>query len=69
MFSAIIILTVRRQLKSPVGDNKLTGFPYFKEFWMVTDYQVRILMKLINQNKTPKTTASKAGMSEKTARK
>lgn len=36
---------------------------------MVTDYQVRILMKLINQSKTLKTAAAKAGMSEKTARK
>jgi len=36
---------------------------------MVTDNQVRILMKLINQNKMLKTTTAKAGMSEKTARK
>ena len=36
---------------------------------MVTDYQVRILMKQINQNKTLKAAAAKAGMSEKTARK
>jgi hypothetical protein len=32
---------------------------------MVTDYQVRILMKSINQSKTLKTAAAKAGMSEK----
>ena len=36
---------------------------------MVTDEQVRILMKLINQEKTLKVAAAKAGMSEKTARK
>jgi len=36
---------------------------------MVTDNQVRILMKLINQEKLLKTAAAKAGMSEKTARK
>lgn len=36
---------------------------------MVTDEQVRILMKLINQHKTLKTAAAKAGMCEKTARK
>jgi transposase len=36
---------------------------------MVTDNQVRILMKLINREKTLKTAAAKAGMSEKTARK
>ena len=36
---------------------------------MVTDEQVRILMKLINQEKTLKIAAAKAGMSEKTARK
>jgi len=36
---------------------------------MVTDYQIRILMKQINQSKTLKTAAAKAGMSEKTARK
>jgi transposase len=36
---------------------------------MVTDNQVRILMKLINTEKTLKTAAAKAGMSEKTARK
>lgn len=36
---------------------------------MVTDYQVRILMKQINQSKTLKTAAAKAGMSEKTAHK
>ena len=29
---------------------------------MVTDKQVRILMKLINQEKTPLTAAAKAGM-------
>jgi hypothetical protein len=32
---------------------------------MVTDNQVRILMKQINQSKTFKTAAAKAGMSEK----
>ena len=36
---------------------------------MVTDSQVRILMKLVNQEKLLKTAAAKAGMSEKTARK
>ena len=36
---------------------------------MVTDEQVRILMKLINQEKTLKMASAKAGMSEKTARK
>ena len=36
---------------------------------MVTDNQVRILMKLTNQEKTLETAAAKAGMSEKTARK
>jgi transposase len=36
---------------------------------MVTDNQVRILMKLVNQEKLLKTAAAKAGMSEKTARK
>lgn len=36
---------------------------------MVTDSQVRLLMKLINQEKLLKTAAAKAGMSEKTARK
>lgn len=36
---------------------------------MVTDYQVRILMKQTNQSKTFKTAAAKAGMSEKTARR
>ena len=36
---------------------------------MVKDEQVRILMKLINQEKTLQLAAAKAGMSEKTARK
>jgi len=36
---------------------------------MVKDEQVRNLMKLINQEKTSKMAAAKAGMSEKTARK
>ena len=36
---------------------------------MVTDNQVRMLMKLVNQEKLLKTAAAKAGMSEKTARK
>ena len=36
---------------------------------MVTDNQVRILMKLIHQEKTLETAAAKAGISEKTARK
>jgi hypothetical protein len=36
---------------------------------MVTDNQVRMLMKLINQEKLLKTAAAKAGMSENTARK
>jgi len=36
---------------------------------MVTDKQVRILMKLINQEKALETAAAKAGMSAKTARK
>jgi len=36
---------------------------------MVTDNQVRMLMKLINQEKLLNTAAAKAGMSEKTARK
>jgi transposase len=39
------------------------------EIQMVTDNQVRILMKLVNQEKLLKTAAAKAGMSEKTARK
>jgi len=37
------------------------------EIQMVTDNQVRILMKLINQEQLLKTAAAKAGMSEKTA--
>ncbi len=36
---------------------------------MVTDNQVRILMKLINKEKTLQAASAKAGMSEKTARK
>lgn len=36
---------------------------------MVTDSQVRMLMKLVNQEQLLKTAAAKAGMSEKTARK
>ena len=36
---------------------------------MVTDNQVRILMKLVNQEELLKTAAAKAGMNEKTARK
>ncbi len=36
---------------------------------MVKDEQVRNFMKLINQEKTLKLAAAKAGMSEKTARK
>jgi hypothetical protein len=36
---------------------------------MVTDKQVRKIMKLINQEKTLETAAAKAGMSKKTARK
>ena len=36
---------------------------------MVTDNQVRMLMKLVNQEKLLKTAAAKAGMNEKTARK
>ncbi len=36
---------------------------------MVTDNQVRMLMKLINQERLLKTAAAKAGMSEKAARK
>ena len=36
---------------------------------MVTDSQVRMLMKLVNQEKLLKTAAAKAGMSEQTARK
>ena len=36
---------------------------------MVTDSQVRILMKLVNKEELLKTAAAKAGMSEKTARK
>jgi transposase len=36
---------------------------------MNTDNQVRMLMKLINQEKTLESAAAKAGMSEKTARK
>ena len=36
---------------------------------MVKDEQVRILMKLINQEKTLPLAGAKAGMSEKTARK
>jgi len=36
---------------------------------MVKDNQVRMLMKLVNQEKLLKTAAAKAGMSEKTARK
>jgi transposase len=39
------------------------------EIQMVTDNQVRILMKLVNQEKLLKTAVAKAGMSEKTARK
>lgn len=48
---------------------KLFGFSFVKEIWMVTDKQVRKLMKLINQEKTLETAAAKAGMTEKTARK
>ena len=36
---------------------------------MVTNSQVRILMKLVNKEELLKTAAAKAGMSEKTARK
>jgi molybdenum-dependent DNA-binding transcriptional regulator ModE len=36
---------------------------------MVADNQVRMLMKLVNQEKLLKSAAAKAGMSEKTARK
>jgi hypothetical protein len=36
---------------------------------MVTDSQVRILMKLVNKEELLKTAAAKAGMSEKTSRK
>ena len=36
---------------------------------MVTDYQVRILMKALHAEKTKATAAAKAGMDEKTARK
>ena len=36
---------------------------------MVKDEQVRILMKLINQEKSLERAAAKAGMSEKTARR
>jgi len=36
---------------------------------MVMDNQVRILMKLVNQEKLLKTAAARAGMSERTARK
>ena len=36
---------------------------------MVTDNQVRMLMKLVNQEKLLKTAAATAGMNEKTARK
>jgi len=36
---------------------------------MVTDEQVRILMKRINQEDSFQMAAAKAGMSEKTARK
>ncbi len=36
---------------------------------MVTDEQVRLLMKLINKEQRLQTAAAKAGMSEKTARK
>ena len=36
---------------------------------MVTDNQVRLLMKVINKEETLKTAAAKAGMSEKTAGK
>jgi hypothetical protein len=36
---------------------------------MVTDNQVRMLMKLISQEKLLKTAAARAGMSENTARK
>ena len=36
---------------------------------MVTDNQIRILMKLVNQGKTLETAAAKAGISDKTARK
>jgi len=36
---------------------------------MVTDNQVRMLMKLVNREKLLKTATAKAGMSEKTARK
>jgi len=44
-------------------------FPYVKEIQMVTDNQVRMFMKLVNQEKLLKTAAAKAGMSGKTARK
>ena len=36
---------------------------------MVKDKQVRMLMKLVNEEELLKTAAAKAGMSEKTARK
>ena len=48
---------------------RLFGFPLAKEIRMVTDKQVRILMKKINQEKTLLTAAAKAGMCETTARK
>jgi len=55
--------------KSQIITIRLFGFPLFKEIRMVTNNQVRILMKLTNKEKTLKTASAKAGMSEKTARK
>ncbi len=44
---------------------RLFGFPLAKEIRTVTEKQVRILMKMINQEKTLLTAAVKAGMCEK----
>ena len=53
-------------VRDPVG---YLDFPYVKEIQMVTDNQLRMLIKLVNQKKLLETAAAKPGMSEKSARK
>ena len=50
---------------------ELIGYPslWNKGAWMVTDRQVRLLMKLLQEEKTLRVAAAKSGMDEKTARK
>src|SRR5947208_9617583 len=60
----------RRTLKFPVFERVL-DYPgtSLKEAWMVTDQQIRRLLKLLQQERTLALAAAKAGMDEKTARK